>query len=90
MSRENPNVAQTVTGRLTGKRNYEPKLTLRIAELWGTNTVPDDLVVLEEQLSAMSSLAIEDGDYTLEYSFNGKRIAKPVRVVGERLTSRAA
>jgi hypothetical protein len=62
MSRENPNVAQTVTGRLTGKRNYEPKLTLRIAELWGTNTVPDDLVVLEEQLSAMSSLAIEDGD----------------------------
>jgi len=90
MSRENPYVAKTVAGRLTGTRNYAPQLTLRIMELWGTNTVPDDHVVLEEALSAMSSISVEDGDYALDYSFNGQLVEKAVRVVGGRLTSRAA
>jgi hypothetical protein len=90
MSRENPNVVATVIGNLTGVRNYQPHLTLRIVELWGTDTVPDDLMILGEELSAMSGLVVEEGDYILEYDFNGKRTRKPVRVVGERLTSRAA
>lgn len=90
MSRENPYIVKTVIGSLTGKRNYNPQLNLRIMELWGTNTVPDDHVVLEEQLSPMSSLPVEDGDYHLGYTFNGKPAEKTVRVVGGRLTSQAA
>jgi len=90
MSRENPYVAKTVTGSLIGERIYQPQLTLRIMELWGTNTIPDDQVVLEEALSSMSSISVEDGDYTLDYSFNGQSVAKPIRVVGGMLTSRAA
>ncbi len=87
MSRENPYVALTVIGSLTGEISYKPQLTLRVAELWDTNSVPDDLVVLEEALSPMSCISVEDGDYTLDYSFNGRPAEKPkrVRVVGGRL-----
>jgi hypothetical protein len=90
MSRENPSVAVTVTGKLEGKKNYDPQLTLRIWELWGTSTVPDDYVISEEQLSAMSSLVIDDGDYTLSYTFDNRFIKKPVRVAGGRLLAHAA
>jgi hypothetical protein len=38
----------------------------------------------------MSNISVEDGDYTLDYSFNGQSVAKPIRVVGGMLTSRAA
>jgi hypothetical protein len=90
MSREDPHIRVTVVGKLTGKKSYTPPFDLGILELWGVNTVPDDYVVEEEQLSYPSSLVVEDGDYIMEYEWNGQQVRKAVRVIGGRLLGRAA
>ena len=90
MSRENPHLTTNVIARLTGKETYTPMLTLRVLELWGMNTVPDDYVIEAEELSPMSSYSVEDGDYAMEYEWNGQQIKKLVRVIGGRLAGRAA
>ena len=85
MSRQNPHVTVTVDGSLSGTRTYQVKLVLSVRELWGMNTSPDDFVIEGEELSPMSGMVVEDGDYVLMYSFDNRDFKFNRRVVGGRL-----
>jgi hypothetical protein len=90
VSKDNPNVSQTVMATLNGinetKGNYNLHLNLGLVELWGTETVPDDIVVLSEGLSATNQLVVQDGDYEMEYVFGGNTIKKNVHIFTGRVT----
>ncbi len=88
MSRENPQRRITVIGKLMGANNYTPAIILGIRELWGMNTVPDDCIVEEEELSPMSGFGIDDGSYTMEYEWSGQQVKREVRVIGGKLVGR--
>jgi hypothetical protein len=85
MSREQPQFAQIVPASLTGKRAYTVQLNLTLMELWGHDTVPDDIIVLAEALSAMNQTIPEDGDYEMEYNFGTKQVKKPIHFFMARL-----
>jgi hypothetical protein len=85
MTRLNPHIKVTVDGILNGTRTYHIKVILAVRELWGTNTAPEDLVVEGEELSPISSLGVEDGDYVLTYSFGSKDFKLNRKVTGGRL-----
>jgi len=85
MSRQNPHFRVTIIGTLTGNKNYTPPIVLRVLELWGVNGTPDDYIVEEEELSVTAGLVVEDGDYALEYEWNGQQVRKQVQVIGGRL-----
>jgi hypothetical protein len=84
MSRRNPYLTATVDGTLTGKKTYHVKVNLDVMELWGQYTVPHDLVVRGEELSPMSGMVVEDGDYVLKYSSNNSERQSKLRVVDGR------
>lgn len=84
MSRANPYFATTVDGTLTGNKEYQVKVDLEVMELWGQFTAPADFVVQGEQLSSMSGIVVEDGDYVLRYRFNNKDHQSKLRVIDGR------
>jgi hypothetical protein len=84
MSRENPNIIEIVPATLTGKNNYEVSVVLHIRELWGNNSKRDDFVIEIDQLTPITSVPVEPGDYTLDYEYDGKHIRKPVEVGNTR------
>jgi hypothetical protein len=90
VSKEKPNVDQIVMASLKGingtKGDYNLHLHLSLIELWGTETVPDDIVVLSEGLSATNQLVVQDGFYEMEYTFGGKPVKKNVHIFTGRLT----
>ena len=69
-----------VPATLKGKTNYEVSVALHIRELWGNGAEPEDFVIEIEQLAATASVPVEPGDYTLEYTYDGKHIRKPTAV----------
>jgi hypothetical protein len=87
MSRENPTVHQHVPGSLIGGKTYQVNFVLTLMELWGSNTVPDDIIIVGEQLPPIVSLSIEEGEYVMEYAFAGKTVERKVRIVSDRLLS---
>lgn len=93
MSRENPNVSATVTGTLTSltdpNRKYTIPFVLGLMELWSTATVPDDILVMSEAISAMTGLVVEDDDYEMEYVFKGKTVQKPITVFSAKLVRKS-
>ncbi len=90
MSRDNPQIQRTVAGSLIGeKNNYNVKIVLTLMEIWGHSTMPDDVVIMNEKLSPITALAIEDGDYLMQYSLGGKDFEKKVRIMSEILVSAA-
>jgi hypothetical protein len=64
---------------------YNVPLNLEIRELWGQNSVPDDFAI--ERVTLLGGIAVEDGTYNLEYSFNGKEEKTTVRVSDGTLLS---
>jgi len=85
MSRENPHTKITVIGTLTGTKTYQVKILLTLRELWGTKAVPRDFVVEEEELSPVSGMTVEDGEYVLRYSIDNKESEVNRRVVNGKL-----
>jgi hypothetical protein len=84
----NPDVTITVNATFRGKKTYQAvKLHLGLRELWGSGPTPDDRAVIEERLSQMSALVVEDGDYEVTYSYDGKDVKVNRRVVGGQLFS---
>jgi hypothetical protein len=86
MSR-NPDEVITVDATLKGKQTYHVKLRLGLRNLWGSNPTPDDRAVIEEKLDPMAGLVVEEGDYEMTYSFDGKDMKVNRRVVGGQLFS---
>ena len=85
MSRQNPYIAATVDGTLTGAKVYHVKVKLDVMELWADqSTAPVDLVVQGEELSRMSGMVVQDGDYVLRYRFNNADCESKLRVSGGR------
>jgi len=67
------------------QRKYTVQLDLAVEELWGQASVPDDVVVVGVAL--VPGVPVADGDYSLEYSFNGKHERRQVRVASGMLLS---
>jgi pyrimidine deaminase RibD-like protein len=86
MSR-NPDEVIAVDATLKGKQTYHVKLRLGLRNLWGSNPTPDDRAVIEEKLDPMAGLVVEDGDYEMTYSFDGKDMKVNRRVVSGQLFS---
>ena len=85
MSRQNPNITVTVDGTLTGGKQYFVKVKLEVMELWADQfTAPLDFAVQREELSRMSRLAVEDGEYVLRYRFNNVDHQSKLKVVEGR------
>lgn len=85
MSRQNPHITATVDGTLTGTKEYFVKVKLDVMEIWADqSTAPVDFVVEGEELSRMSGLAVDDGDYVLRYRFNNEDRQSKLRVSGGR------
>jgi hypothetical protein len=69
-----------------GKKACTPKLKLTINEF-----TPDELstpisrILVSHELTPMSGMAVENGEYALHYVFDGKQQVHPVRVDGGRL-----
>jgi hypothetical protein len=79
-------MAFMVTKRIWAKlvneqRSYDVPIDLQARELRGTKPVPDDYVVERFRLSPLCSLMLEDGAYTLMYTFNNKQQQIAVCVV---------
>ena len=68
------------------KGTYNLRLNLGLIELWGTGTVPDDIVVLTEGLSATNQIVVQDGDYEVEYVLGGKTVKKSILIFTGRVT----
>jgi hypothetical protein len=68
-----------VPGDLVGQRTYHVRLDLTVVELPG-QSVPDDCTVSRVELSRMSGMVVEDGNYLLRYTYYGKIEEKNVRV----------
>ena len=80
-------ITKTVPAKLwNAQREYSVQLVLQVQELWGQRAVPDDYVV--EEVSLAPGVPIEDDDYTLEYSFNGRQEQQRLRVAYGRLLSK--
>lgn len=78
-------IAFMVTKRIWAKlvnehRSYDVPIDLQARELRGTKPMPD-YVVERFRLSPVCSLMLEDGAYTLVYSFNNKQQQIPVCVL---------
>jgi hypothetical protein len=85
MSRQNPHITATVDGTLTGTKTYHVKVKLDAMELWADQfTAPIDFVVQGEELSPMSGMVVENGDYVLRYRFNNRDCESKLRVVDGR------
>jgi hypothetical protein len=69
-----------VPGDLVGQRTYHVRLDLTVVELPGQSSVPDDYTVSRVELSRMSGMVVEDGNYLLRYTYYGKIEEKNVRV----------
>jgi hypothetical protein len=84
----NKTVNKTVSATLRNtQRKYAVQLDLQVLELWGQGTVPDEYVIERVSL-ALGRGPVEDDDYTLEYSFNGKQEQQQVRVANGMLLSK--
>jgi hypothetical protein len=88
VSRQNTLVEVTVNGTLAGAKTYFVSLRLTIRELWGQDTSPDDAAVVREELSPMSGVVVDDGEYVLNYAYGGRDYALNRRVVSGRLLAR--
>jgi hypothetical protein len=82
-----PDDVVTVDATLKGKQTYHVKLRLGLRNLWGSNPTPEDRAVIEEKVDPMAGLVVEDGDYEMTYSFEGKDMKVNRRVVGGQLFS---
>lgn len=72
-------------------KTYNVKLDVTVVELWADESpIPIGRVASRVALSPMSGMAVEDGDYSLRYSFNGKDEKHEVRVIGGTLLSGVA
>jgi hypothetical protein len=78
MSEQSPRESVLVDGTLTGKKNYTVKLRLVVRK------VPHDFVVESEQFAHMDGFQVEDGEYTLRYSYGNKnfKLNKTVKSTG--------
>ena len=85
-------VVTQVWGTLEGGgKTYNVKLNLTVKELWADESMtPLDRVVTRAELSPMSGVAVQNGNYTLRYSFNGKQEEHAVRVEDGTLLSGVA
>ena len=81
MSRQNSQITATVDGTLTGTKVYHVKVNLDAMEIWiDQSKVPVDFLVQGEELSRMSGMAVEDGNYVLRYRFNNVDHESKLRV----------
>lgn len=55
-------------------------LNLTAIPLRSQGPLPDDYGIARTELSPMSAMTVEDGNYTLRYRFNGRLEAQAVRV----------
>jgi hypothetical protein len=81
----NKTVIEHVIGELVSKDNpkkkYTPKLKLTIREIMvDEKTEPVRREVYQNELTPMSGMVIEDGEYTLRYMFDGQQQEHAVRV----------
>ena len=85
---DNDAMNKTVSAKLRNtQQKYAVQLDLQVLELCGQGTVPDEYVVEGVSL-APGCGPVEDGDYTLEYSFKGQQERQQVRVADGMLLSK--
>ena len=53
---------------------------MTVVELPGQSRVPDDYAVSRVELSRMSGMVVEDGNYLLRYTYQGETDEQNVRV----------
>ena len=70
------------------QKSYTVQLELQLGPLWGQSPVPDDCAIEKIELDPSSQRVVEDGDYRLEYSFNGRKERTQIRVLNGMLLSR--
>jgi hypothetical protein len=78
-------VIEHVMGELVSKDNpnkrYTPKLKLTITEMYADEKAePIARAIARNELAPMSGMVIEDGNYTLRYTFDGQQQEHDVRV----------
>ncbi len=79
---------KTVSAKLWNEqRSCTVQLDLTVRELWGRASVPDYVAVVRVALSP--GVLVVDGNYSLEYTFNGKQERLQVRVANGMLVSQA-
>lgn len=79
---------EQVWGELDGEgRHYTILLNLTIKELFGSGPMPEDRAVARVELTPMSGMAVQNGKYTLRYTFNGKEEKHAVRAEDGTLLS---
>ncbi len=69
-------------------REYNVQLSLDVFEGYGQSTVPE-IRQVQRINSLIGGIAVEDGNYDLEYSFDGKPEKNKVRVANGRLLNTA-
>jgi hypothetical protein len=69
-----------VPADLVGQKTYHVRLDLTVVALPGQSSVPDDYTVSRVELSRMSGMVVEDGNYLLRYTYYGKTEEQNVRV----------
>ena len=69
-----------VPGDLIGQKTYHVRLDLTVVELPDQSNVPDDYTVSRVELSRMSGMVVDDGNYILRYTYYGKTEEQDVRV----------
>ena len=66
-----------------GQQKYTPKLKLTIKEMYADESpAPVARAVAESEITPMSGMVIEDGIYTLRYTFDGKQQEHRIRIQG--------
>jgi hypothetical protein len=64
-------------------KTYHPKLKLMVREIFADGkTEPIAREIARNELTPMSNMVIEDGDYTLRFVFDGQQQGHRVRIDG--------
>ena len=63
-----------------GGQSQNVKLNLTVVELMGNSPMPDGYALERTELTPMSGMTVQDGEYVLRFNFNGRTEEHAVRV----------
>jgi hypothetical protein len=58
-------------------KTWDVQLDLEVAELWTNNTLVDRAI---SRIALAPGQTVQDGDFTVRYTFDGRQEEQPVRV----------
>jgi hypothetical protein len=67
------------------EHSYDVQLNLEVRESWGQNSVPDEWAVT--RITLLGGIVVEEGNYSLKYTLNGREDTTGVSVEDGQLLS---